>query len=331
MRAVLIILLLLALPAGSVFAACVEEVYPGDHAAALSCELKSWEENPQSVDLRSLVQSAFYVYITQENHAAMNRFLTLLRAGRGNLLELRQKLIHKYSFDDFEPTESSAIWAMVPHDARLLYVLSRTNPGSVSGEIEAAMKLAVYDELERFFLLGLAQNQTFGSLPQSEYTRLKGVLEEMGDSADPFLYALNRYYQGIACMNLGGQEEGSEMIAEARTILKNLLEISDERLSRKRILRSLAAANDVLENEEEAKADYYALLKMDPQDWTAIMNLSYLLNEKGECGEVSIWVEATLPPRQDFFDIVIHCGSREIPAEEFATEAPVIAMLLSGR
>jgi tetratricopeptide (TPR) repeat protein len=331
MRAVLAILFLLALPAQSVFASCMEQVYPGDHAATLGCQLKSWEENPQNVNLRSLVQSAFYVYVTQENHPAMNRLLTLLRAGRGGLLELRKQLIQKYSFDDFEPTESSAIWAMIPQDARLLYVLSRTNPSSVSGEIEAAMKLAVYDELERFFLLGLAQNQTFGSLPQPEYVRLKVVLEEMDDSADPFIYALNRYYQGIACRNLGGEPEGSAMIAEARTILKNLLEISPERLSRKRILRSLAAANDVLENEEEAKADYYALLKIDPQDWTAIMNLSYLLNEKGECGEVSIWVEATLPPRQDFFDIVIHCGSREIPEEEFATEAPVIAMLLSDR
>ena len=216
---------------------------------------------------------------------------------------------------------------MQPFDAKRLFVLSQTDPRSVPKDINAAMYMAVYDEMESYFYLNSIRNDEFGVLPASEYLRLQEVLTRMAWIDDPFLKATNLIYRGLASLNLAQQSTGLNYVSQSCQTLSEMLTTTKEKLSKKRILRTRAVANAILGELVKAESDYFSILKLDPEDWNALLDLSYLLNKRGECPERGIWIEASIMRNQDQFDIVIHCGNQTYPEEYFPTEPPAIASL----
>ena len=126
-------------------------------------------------------------------------------------------------------------------------------------------------------------------------------------------------------MNLAQKSVGLNYVSESRELLSELLENAKEKLSKKRILRTRAVANAIMGELLKAESDYFSILKLDPEDWNALLDLSYLLNKRGECPERGIWIEASILRDQDQFNIVIHCGNQTFPEEYFPTEPPAIA------
>jgi hypothetical protein len=133
----------------------------------------------------------------------------------------------------------------------------------------------------------------------------------------------------MVLLNLGRNSEGTQLLLKTRRGFEDCLMDASQKLAQKRILLSLAAIDLVLGNQNQAEEDYIWILKIDPQDWNALINLSYLLNDQKKCSEESVWVEATIRSDQEFFDVVLHCGSQEIPLHDFENGKPVVASLLS--
>ena len=201
---------------------------------------------------------------------------------------------------------------MQPLDAKRLFVLSQTDPDSVPKDINAAMHMAIYDEIESYFYLNSIHNDEFGVLPASEYLRLQEILTRMAWVDDRFLKATNLIYRGLVSLNLAQKSTGLNYVSVSCQTLSQMLTTAKEKLSRKRILRTRAIANAILGELLKAETDHFSILKLDPQDWNALMDLSYLLNKRGKCPERGIWIEASIKRNQDQFDIVIHCGNQQL-------------------
>jgi tetratricopeptide (TPR) repeat protein len=309
---------------------CWKHVQMGQHDQELACALQEWNADTDVQDLNRLLDALFYVYVSKTDNNDVKKFYDGLRGGRyqyAKALEMKSRLLSKYTFDE-QVVESAATWSMSPVDARRLFVLTQVDPQSVPYPISVSMQLAVYDEVDRYFNLNSAQQGQTGTLPASEYIRLLVVLQRMASASDEFLYAVNRYHQGLVWTHLHRSREAAADLDEAVRVLRSLSSTAREPVSRKRILHALAPAATLRGNYLEAEQSYFSLLRMDPNDWSALLELSYLLNRRGECSERSVWIEASLLPKHDLFDIVIHCGSHEIPDPEYPTEPPAIARQL---
>lgn len=239
----------------------------------------------------------------------------------------KQDLIRKYTFtDEYQELESSGIWAMQAYDARMLFVLSQTDPQSVSQDITAAMYLSIYDEFKRYFCLQLDRD-SIGVLSFAEYLRLNEILKRMSWINDPFLKSTNLLYQGLVNINLNQTNEAHAVLTRARELLNGCFDDAEETLSKKRILRARAGVSFALNDLLNAQADYYRILKLDPNDGTALLELSYILTQRGECKERGVWIEASILSTQSEYDVVVHCGNQLEFEEEYFTEPPVIADL----
>jgi hypothetical protein len=136
-------------------------------------------------------------------------------------------------------------------------------------------------------------------------------VRRMSAPSDPYLKALNSYYQGLLLLNQG--LDGIPMISDARCELEGYLDQVIEKSSQKRVLLQLAEADLILGYEKEAEEYYWWVLKIDPNDWDGLINLSYLLREQGVCSDPGIWVEASIKSTWAYYEVVIHCGNIEIP------------------
>jgi hypothetical protein len=314
--------------AASVFASCNEDAQ-SNPSIDLKCKYVQWEKNPSKSNLAPLLRLLFYVYSSNGEDPTMKRFFDGMRKGNApftQALSFRDELIRKYTFEDEDVSEASAIWAMQAYDARMLFVLTQTDPEIVPPDITAAMYLSVYEEFKRYFCLDL--DKDFGILPASEYLRLLEILRRMDRLNDPFMKSANLLYQGIVNLNL--KSDAQEVLTRSRELLNSCFDSADGVLSKKRILRSRAEVNVALQNTLEAQSDYYKILKIDPHDSTALLELSYLMSQRGECKERGVWIEALIRSNQTEYEIVIHCGNQlyEIE-EEYPTEPPVIASLFT--
>jgi hypothetical protein len=329
MKCFFCILLFICL-ANSANADCWKDVTPGQHSKEVKCFFEDWERTPSRQNLKNLIDSIFYVYVTDGQNSSMKMFFDGMRSGDPrfvDVFEYRNEIIKRYTFDDSASTETTELWAMQPFDAKRLFVLSQTDPRSVPKDINAAMYMAIYSEIESYFYLNSIHNDEFGVLPASEYLRLQEVLTRMAWVEDPFLKATNLIYRGLVNLNLAQQSIGLSYVSQSCQTLNEMLTTAKEKLSKKRILRTRAVANAILGELVKAESDYFSILKLDPEDWNALMDLSYLLNKRGECPERGIWIEASIMRNQDQFDIVIHCGNQTYPEEYFPTEPPAIASL----
>lgn len=316
----------------SAAADCWKDVTPGQHTKEIKCFFEDWERSSSRQNLKNLIDSVFYVYLTDGQNPSMRMFFDGMRADDprfADVFKYKDEIIKRYTFDDFGRIETTELWAMQPNDAKRLFVLAQTDPSSVPGDINAAMYMAIYDEIERYFYLNSIHNNEFGVLPASEYLRLEEILARMAWPDDPFLKATNLIYHGLVSLNLAQRSTGLNYVSESCQLLSNMLSNAKEKLSRKRILRTRALANAILGELSKAESDYFAILKIDPQDWDALLDLSYLLNKRGECPERGIWIEASIMKDQEQFDIVVHCGNQTYPEEYFPTEPPAIASLIS--
>ncbi len=316
--------------ANSARADCWKDVSPGQHSKEVKCFFEDWEQAPSRQNLKNLIDSVFYVYVTDGQNPSMKMFFDGMRSGDPpfvDVFEYKDEIIKRYTFDDSALTETTELWAMQPFDAKRLFVLSQTDPRSVPKDMNAAMYMAIYNEIESYFYLNSIHNDEFGVLPASEYLRLQEVLTRMAWVDDPFLKATNLIYRGLVSLNLAQQSTGLSYVSQSCQTLGEMLTTAREKLSKKRILRTRAVANEILGELVKAESDYFSILKLDPQDWNALLDLSYLLNKRGECPERGIWIEASIKGNQDQFDIVIHCGNQTYPEEYFPTEPPAIASL----
>lgn len=323
--------LLLLMPFTSGMAAgCWENVQQGQHSQELECRFADWEANPSQQNANVFLKSLFFTYISDGGNLAMKSFFDRLRSRDPKLNALsahKKNLIQKYTFQDSEQAETAAIWTMQPQDARALFVLSQTEAGSIPPDIASAVHLAVYNQIDQYFYLKSAYENSFAVLPHSEYLRLLEILERMANVKDPYLTAVNLFYRGIVNLNLGLNSQAITNLQHSRNLLNQLLPAAGEVVALKRILGIRASANILLGNLVEAESDYVTILKMDPNDWNTLLELSYLLNRRGECKEPGVWIEAYLKKGSDRFDIVLHCGNQEYPDELFISEPPVIASL----
>jgi hypothetical protein len=329
MKCFFCILLFICL-ANSAHADCWKDVTPGQHSKEVKCFFEDWERTPSRQNLKNLIDSIFYVYVTDGQNLSMKMFFDGMRSGDPrfvDVFEYRNEIIKRYTFDDSASTETTELWAMQPFDAKRLFVLSQTDPRSVPKDINAAMYMAIYSEIESYFYLNSIHNDEFGVLPASEYLRLQEVLTRMAWVEDPFMKATNLIYRGLVSLNMAQQSIGLSYVSQSCQTLNEMLTTAKEKLSKKRILRTRAVANAILGELVKAESDYFSILKLDPEDWNALMDLSYLLNKRGECPERGIWIEASIMRNQDQFDIVIHCGNQTYPEEYFPTEPPAIASL----
>lgn len=321
-------LVFLILPLGSWAEDCWSRVQPGRHEQELRCLLIDWKAGPDSENLKPVLDALFYVYLSSATDLPMRSFFDGMRRMDPEYVSaqrLRDDLIRKYTFDDAADGESSSVWAMAPADAKRLFVLSQTDPASVPLEIAVPMQLAVFDEMDRYFDFNSAFKQPLGSLSAEEYARLLEVLQRMAVLRDPFVYAVNQYHQGVVHLNLGDPAAASENFSRSEESLHSLLASAVDPLIRKRVLRSLAHVCIVQNKDLQAEETYYAILRIDPEDWTSLLELSYVLNKRGECKEPSLWVEATLPHDEKLFEVVVHCGSHILPEPVYPTEPPAIA------
>jgi hypothetical protein len=309
---------------------CWKDVVPGQHSKEIKCYFEDWEASSSRENLKKLIDSVFYVYLTDGQNPSMKMFFDRMRAADprfSGVFSYKDEIIKRYTFDDSQSTKTTELWTMQPYDAKRLFVLSQTDPESVPRDIHAAMYMAVYDEIERYFYLNSIHNDDLGVLPASEYLRLQEILERMAWFDDPFLKATNFIYRGLVSLNLAQRSAGLNYVLDSSQILSELLRGATEKLSKKRILRTRALAASILGELIAAEADYFSILKMDPEDWDALMALSYVMTKRGECPERGIWIEASMKRNQDQFDIVVHCGNQTYPEETFSTEPPAIASL----
>jgi hypothetical protein len=316
----------------SAAADCWKNVTPGQHSKEVKCFFEDWQHSSSRQNLKNLIDSIFYVYLTDGQNPSMKMFFDGMRAGDprfADVFEYKDELIKRYTFEVTTPIETTELWAMQPFDAKRLFVLSQTDPRSLPTDINAAMNMTVYDEIEHYFYLNSIHNNEFGVLPASEYLRLQEILTRMAWVDDPFLKATNLIYRGLVSLNLAHKSSGLNYVSESRQLLNEMFSMATEKLSKKRILRTRAVANAILGELLKAESDYFAILKLDPEDWNALLELSYLLNKRGECPERGIWIEASMHKNQDHFDIVLHCGNQTYPEEYFPTEPPAIASLFS--
>jgi tetratricopeptide (TPR) repeat protein len=329
MKSFLFLLLVLFL-AGTAAADCWKDVTPGQHSKEIRCYYEDWQRSSSRENLKNLVDSVFYVYLTDGQNPSMKMFFDRMRAGDpgfSDVFKYKDELIKRYTFDGSGSTESTELWAMQPYDAKRLFVLAQTEPDSIPRDINAAMYMAVYDEIERYFYLNSIHNNEFGVLPAPEYSRLQEILGRMAWVEDPFLKATNLIFRGLVSLNLAEKSAGMNYVSNSTDLLSRILPNASEKLSKKRILRTRALANAILGELVKAESDYFSILKLDPEDWDALMDLSYLLNKRGECAERGIWIEASMKRDQDQFDVVVHCGNQSYPEESFPTEPPAIASL----
>lgn len=316
--------------AGEVPASCYEEAIAEKQPPLIQCLYKKWKEEPSRQNLKELLHPLFYVYLSDGNSPPLHAFFEDLRKHSPSLTELeylKKELVRRYTFAGNPIRETAALWAMQPADARAIFLLFLTTPQDLSDEISRAMQLAVYDQIREVYFKSVL-NRQFGYFPPSEYFRLHEILKRLSWSHDPYLKSLNRYYQGVVLLNLGQNKEGAELMMKAREGLEECLMNAKQKLAQKRILSNLADIELVVGNRSEAEQDYIWILRIDPQDWNALMNLSYLLNDQKKCSEESVWVEATIRSDQEFFDVVLHCGSQEIPFPDSEPEGPVVASLI---
>jgi len=265
-------------------------------AACVDC---GWQDRDQ---LNQALPAIFYAYLNHGNDPAMQTFFNEMRSGKlPAAFALRQELIERYQGAEIIPG----------FDAKKLFVLSATDPSSVPSETTKAMYLSIYDEIRQMFALSLALRHQFGIFPAREYSRPLEIVRRMSAPPDPYLKALNTYYQGLLLLNQG--LDGMSMISDARCEFESYLDQTIEKSWQKRILLQMAEADLILGNEREAEGYYLWVLKIDPNDWDGLINLSYLLREQGVCSDPGIWVEASIKSTWAYYEVVIHCGNIEIP------------------
>jgi len=329
MKSFFYLLLFLSLTCAAA-ADCWKDVTPGQHSKEIKCYYEDWQRSSSRENLKNLIDSVFYVYLTDGQNPSMKMFFDRMRAndpGFSDVFKYKDELIKRYTFDGSGSTETTELWAMQPYDAKRLFVLAQTDSASIPKDINAAMYMAVYEEIERYFYLNSIHNNELGVLPASEYLRLQEILARMAWVEDPFLKATNLIYRGLVSMNLAEKSAGLSYVSDSCELLSEMLPTASEKLSKKRIFRTRALANAILGELVKAESDYFSILKLDPEDWDALMDLSYLLNKRGECPERGIWIEASIKRDQEQFDVVVHCGNQTYPEEVFPTEPPAIASL----
>jgi tetratricopeptide (TPR) repeat protein len=309
----------------AVFAKCAPNADFG-----VDCLYSKWKTQPTRQHLRELLTPLFHVYISDSKNRSMRAFFDDLRAGNYSPVvgSFKRELIAHYTFGAPTIRETAALWTMQPGDAINLYLLFQIDLSGLPDEISRAMQLAVYDQIRLSFSLESALRQQYAYLSPEEYVRLLEILRRMSWTHDSFLKGLNTYYQAVTLLNLGRIVDGRNLLAQTREGLEQCLMDADQKLSQKRILGLLASVDQVLKNYPDAENDYLWILKIDPQDWNALINLSYLLNQTQKCMDHSIWVEAEIRSDQEFYDITIHCGSQELVPEDFDNGKPVVASLV---
>jgi hypothetical protein len=327
-----LILILFALGVHAEADECWSQVLPGHYSPALKCAYQDWQKSPDHKHLTAMLNLIYRVYFVDGHNPHLKRFFAALRSNDLRLNEamaLRLQLVERYRDWNSANQEPAAYGLLPRQDARMLFILSAVDPSALPVDVAASVHLTVYSDLETAFLLQLAPTHEPGVFPRQEYARLLEIYKRMSWHPDPYFKAINQYYKGITEINLGRHLQGMLQVWGARELLKGCLASAKQQLSRKRILYALADASLVLRSSSEAEGYYISILKMDPQDWNAMMSLSRVLNLNGKCSEDAIWVEASAKSQQQFYEIVVHCGSREIPEEELEPSIPVIALLNS--
>lgn len=268
------------------------------HVSAASVDY-AWQDRDQ---LNQALPGIFYSYLNNGNDPVMRTFFDEMRSGKLPVAtSLREELIEQYQGAEIIPG----------FDAKKLFVLSATDPSSVPPDTTRAMYLSVYEEIRRMFALSFAVRHQYGILPVQEYLRPLEIVRRMSAPSDRYLKAVNMYYQGMLLLNQGS--DGLSLISSARGEFESCLYQAKEKFWQTRILLQIAEADVVLGNEKEAEMYYSWVLKIDPNDWDGMLNLSYLLRERGVCRDPGIWVEASIKSTWQYYDIVIHCGNIEIP------------------
>src|SRR5262245_5404396 len=225
MKSFLFLLLFLSLTY-SAAADCWKDVTPGQHSKEIKCYYEDWQQSSSRENLKNLIDSVFYVYLTDGENLSMKLFFDRMRAedpGFSDVIKYKDELIKRYTFNDSSSTKTTELWAMQPYDAKRLFVLAQTDPASVPKDINAAMYMAVYDEIERYFYLNSIHNNEFGVLPASEYLRLQQILARMAWVEDPFLKATNLIYRGLVSMNLAQKSDGLDYVSNSCELLGEML------------------------------------------------------------------------------------------------------------
>jgi tetratricopeptide (TPR) repeat protein len=325
MKHLFLLIILVSILCTTAFAKCAPDADFG-----VDCLYSKWKTQPTRQHLRELLGPLFQVYISDAKNRAMRAFFDDLRAGNDPpvIRSLKKELIAHYTFGGASVHETAAMWTMQPADAINLYLLFLVDLSGLPDDISRAMQLAVYDQIRLSFSFESALRQQYAYFPPDEYGRLLEILHRLSWTHDPYLKRLNSYYQAVTLLNLGRIVEGRNLLAQTREGLEQCLMDADQKLSQKRILALLASVDQVLKKYPDAENDYLWILKIDPQDWNALINLSYLLNQTQKCMDRSIWVEAEIRSYQEFFDITIHCGSQELDPDDFDKAGPVVASLI---
>ena len=334
MRKLVFFLILFLTLSSKVHSSCWSDAVPGQYGKILQCAFQDWKDHPDRKNTLQLLNDLYYVYFTDGTDKSMKSFFDGLRQGNPDFVSaatIKNQLIERYRSIYEAEVETPALPMMPQSDALALFVLSQTDPQSVPSQITQATYLTVYRHAEVLFALGLATSNQFGLLPPGEYIRMLEIVKRMSWISDPYMKAMNHYFQAVLFYNMKDTMQGKSLMIRAAVEFEHCLEMSQQTLSKKRILMRLADANAVLQDWEKAEDAFVSILKMDPQDWDALMGLSRVLYRDGKCEEPGVWVEASIKSNQERFELTIHCGNREYHEEEPEREEPVLAWSGGGR
>jgi tetratricopeptide (TPR) repeat protein len=328
MRKLVFFLIPALLLSSKAHSSCWTDIVPGQYGKILHCAFEDWKNRPDRKNTLQLLNDLYYVYFTDGTDKSMKSFFDGLRQGSPDFLSattVKSQLIERYRPIYPSKIETPALPMMPQTDALALFVLSQTDAQSIPLPIAEATYLTVYRHAEVLFALGLATSNQFGILPPGEYTRMLEIVKRMSWISDPYMKAMNHYFQAVLYFNRKDAIQGKSWMILAAAEFQHCLETSQETLSKKRILMRLADVHTVLQDWEKAEEAYVSILKMDPQDWDALLGLSKLLYRNGKCEEPGVWVEASIQSNQERFELTIHCGNREFHEEEPEREEPVLA------
>jgi hypothetical protein len=269
------------------------------------------EEESDAQNLKQLLDRLYFVYLSDGMSKALKLFFAN-SVEEPSVAQLRNDLIKKYTFHEEAFPETAALWVMPDWDARRLFLLQQADRDSIPDEISRAMFKTVYGDIERCFGLDVAPEHRAVVFPLPEYRRLMEIMIRNSGHHDPYLKSWNLYCQGLIYLKLAKTAQGFHSLQVSKDYLNKSFESAQTPLAQKIILLRAAHTDQMLGKFKIAEEIYLKILRMDPQDGGALIELSILLKKTNQCEETGIWIEASKTKDQDLFDITIHCGSQEI-------------------
>src|SRR5207247_5756385 len=111
------------------------DVLPGQYGRILDCSYTDWKNHPNDATLHPLLQNLFYVYFTDGTNKTMRKIFEESRKDTplaSALLAFRRQLIERYEPAVAHNQGTSAIGGLPQTDAAFLFILSQTDPASIS-------------------------------------------------------------------------------------------------------------------------------------------------------------------------------------------------------